>query len=340
MSLHFESNRPTFVISGDRFAGKRWLLLLALVLLFAAQAIVAAIPVRAARSWERGPELAESLYALAAAAAPDGSVYAVGGAGENDATTDVYRLRRKDAGHWSAAPSLPAPRYRLAAATGGDGRIYAIGGYEPGYQGWRSSVFALKPGSKAWVTVASMPTPRDSLGAATGADGRIYVVGGYNLLLGGPLATLEIYDPETNEWTQGPPMPTPRYGLGVALGDDGRIYAIGGVGGGVYRALDVVEAYSPTADTWTTVHPLPSPRATFSAAAGPDGSIYVVSGQDFAKDSPEDTARVDRYSPEKNTWETSPETTVAHTEGVAVSSYGRILLIGGHTSVVESLRFR
>ena len=201
---------------------------------------------------------------------------------------------------------------------------------------------ALTPGTDAWVSVAPMPTPRQFPGAVTGADGRIYVIGGDNYSLGGPLAALEIYDPATNQWTQGAPMPTPRYGMGVVLGGDGRIYAIGGSGSGVYNMLDVVEAYSPATNTWTTVSPLPVRRGVFATTTGPDGRIYVISGAERITDSAGNpdalwSTRVDRYSPQANTWESWTHTRVIHSEGAAVTSNGTIFVVGGETRVVESL---
>ena len=86
-------------------------------------------------AWPRRSRLAfrfRPRYALAAAAAPDGSIFAIGGAADGD-VLDVVEVYRPGSNQWDAAPALPRRRYRLAAAAGGDGRIYAIGGSDPGY---------------------------------------------------------------------------------------------------------------------------------------------------------------------------------------------------------------
>jgi hypothetical protein len=69
---------------------------------------------------------------LAAAAGPDGRIYAIGG-GENGGDTlgpsysevDAYDPRTDQ---WQSVAPLGTPRQRLAAVRGPDGRIYAIGG--------------------------------------------------------------------------------------------------------------------------------------------------------------------------------------------------------------------
>ncbi len=141
-----------------------------------------ASPLSEGLEWKLLASLSSSRYALAAATAPDGSIFAIGGAvvgGDLSAVVEVYR---PESNQWSAAPALPHTRYRLAAATGGDGRIYAIGGSDPGGEGaFLSSVVALTPGTEQWVAVAPMSVGRQLLAATTGADGRIYAVGGHNL---------------------------------------------------------------------------------------------------------------------------------------------------------------
>ncbi|TDB81562.1 kelch repeat-containing protein [Micromonospora sp. KC721] len=294
---------------------------------------------RPAVEWRAEDPLSSPRYALAAATAPDGSIFAIGGS-DNSKTgvVEVYSPRTRQ---WKAGPSLPHWRYRHAAATGGDGRIYAIGGGSPGGEGvFLRSVLALTPGDDHWVPVAPMPTGRQLLAAAAGTDGRIYAVGGryYDVL-----ATLEIYDPTVDRWATGAPMPAPRYGMGVAGGPDGRIYAIGGQGARVGSILDVVEAYSPATGAWTTLAPLPRPRAGVEATTGPDGRIYVIGGCELDLEAPPGeqcvfTTRVDVYSPDTDTWETVTGTTIAHSEGAVVTSGRRIYAIGGHTAAVESMR--
>ena len=283
-------------------------------------------------------------YAIAAATAPDGSIFVIGGAGTNGVTTTVEVLS-PHGNKWSVGPSLPSPRYRLAAATGGDGRVYAIGGSDAGYLGIFASVFALTPGASQWVEVAPMPTPRQLPAATTGIDGLIYVAGGSNVLNStvNILNALEIYNPATGRWTTGAPMPTPRYDPAMATAPDGRIYVIGGFGDAIYNISNVVEVYSPVTRAWTTAAPIPEPRRGLAdAVTGSDGLIYLIGGCEVViKPSGWDcanTRRVDVYSPDTNTWQSVEPTLEDHREGAAVISGKRIYAIGGHTTAVESAK--
>ncbi|MGK5444639.1 Kelch repeat-containing protein [Micromonospora sp. URMC 105] len=315
-------------------------IVLALAQALAPTASAAGTGVRPRINWRGEDPLSSARYALAAAAVPDGSIFAIGGADGASVTrvVEVYSVRTRQ---WTFGPPLPRSRYRHAAATGGDGRVYAIGGSSPGdEQAFLASVLALRPGTNHWVPVAPMPTPRQLLAATTGRDGRIYAVGGHHYRT---LSALEIYDPKTNRWTTGAPMPTPRYEMGVASGPDGRIFAIGGCGNGVLNVLDVVEVYSPRTNTWTTAAPLPTRRCLVDATSGPDGRIYAVGGCELVTTPTGtsdcvDTARVDVYSPRTNSWKTVTGTAIPHREGALVTSGRRMFAIGGHTDAVESAR--
>jgi N-acetylneuraminic acid mutarotase len=164
-----------------------------------------------ASDWRREGPLVHPTCCLAAAAAPTGTIFTIGGTDVFDGpTTKVFRYRPGD-DTWVAAPSLPQPRTGHAAAIGGDGRLYAIGGTDGHTR--LASVVALRPGiGAAWVEVAPLPTPREDLGAAAGNNGKIYVVGG---LTDHVVRALQIYDPATNKWKPGAPMLTPRRGMGV-----------------------------------------------------------------------------------------------------------------------------
>jgi hypothetical protein len=66
-------------------------------------------------------------YRAAAATAPDGRIYVIGGKnGDGELNTvDIYNPATNT---WSAGPAMSRGRDALAAALGGDGHIYAIGG--------------------------------------------------------------------------------------------------------------------------------------------------------------------------------------------------------------------
>jgi N-acetylneuraminic acid mutarotase len=294
--------------------------------------------------WTLEPSVSTWRYEVAAATAPDGEIYVIGGASVNGVTTtvDVFSTHGNK---WNSGPPLPHPRYRLAAATGGDGRIYAIGGSDAQYLGIFASVVALTPGASQWVPVAPMPTARQLPAAATGIDGRIYVVGGANIVsltVINVVNVVEIYTPSANQWVAGAPMPTARYDAAVAAADDGRIFAIGGFSGSAI--LDVVEVYSPATNSWTTAAPVPRPlRGLAKAVTGPDGRIYLIGGCEVGirPGSPTDcgdSKRVDVYTPWTNSWETGEPTIAVHREGAVAVSGKRIYALSGHTTAVESAK--
>jgi N-acetylneuraminic acid mutarotase len=89
------------------------------------------------RRWTRLAPMPTARAELAAVTAPDGRIYAIGGATYPDphnttfgppkplGTVEIYDPRTN---RWSTGPSLRVPRWGLGAALGPDGKIYAIGG--------------------------------------------------------------------------------------------------------------------------------------------------------------------------------------------------------------------
>jgi N-acetylneuraminic acid mutarotase len=79
-----------------------------------------------ADTWTRVADLPTARGALAAVAAPDGRLYAIGGHATGPlATVEAYDPASNT---WTPAPSLPTPRSDLAAVVSASGHIYAIGG--------------------------------------------------------------------------------------------------------------------------------------------------------------------------------------------------------------------
>ena len=144
-------------------------------------------------TWQLLAPLSSPRYALAAAAAPDGSIFAIGGA-------DWRRTRCRrgvPTGVQSVACCALAPAPKVPAGRCDRGRWAHLchRGHDPGGEGLLNSVLALTPGADQWVAVAPMSVERQSPAATAGADGRIYVVGGHNNNLGGALNLLEILRP-------------------------------------------------------------------------------------------------------------------------------------------------
>ena len=118
--------------------------------------------------------------ALAAAVAPDGRVFAIGGRDRNDVNRDVNEYFTPGSKGWTTAPPMPTSRAMLAAVTGADGKIYALGGGTDTAELVSSLevVEAFAPSDGTWEKLRPMPLARFSLGAATGSDGKIFALGG------------------------------------------------------------------------------------------------------------------------------------------------------------------
>lgn len=168
---------------------------------------------------------------LAVAAAVDGKIYVVGGAGgENNepvATVEVYDPATDS---WGIVADIPTPR--LAPAIGAiDGKIYVAGGavnnVEDDENPARDVVEEYDPVANSWTTRASMPLGV-FLPAYAVADGRLYVIGGASQ--NDPptiIETVAEYDPKTDEWRSRQSMATPRvFAAAATLNDE--ILVVGG----------------------------------------------------------------------------------------------------------------
>jgi len=286
-------------------------------------------------SWTTVTSMPTPRSNLAAALAPDGRIFALGGIGlapqQPLTTAEAYST---NANLWGSSLPMIVASAGLAAATGTDGRIYAISGATLGgptnmsFSGPTAFVEAFSATAGTWQLAAFLPTPRFNLAAAAGPDGRIYALGGTANT--GPTNVVEAYNPATNAWTSVASMPTVRSGLAAVTGPDGRIYAIGGVN--TLQSplpLATVEAYTPASNTWATLASLPTPRQLLAAAVGSDGRIYALGGAD-ASGNPLST--VEAYNITTNTWTAMPSMPTARSGLAAVTGPdGRIYAIGGRS---------
>ena len=185
----------------------------------------------------------------AVAAAVNGRIYVIGGAGNHPGSSETYIAR---------TPGKPS----LHRA------VDTVEEYDPATNAWR----ARNP----------MPTARNH--AAIGAvNGKIYVIGGRVgsafMSTGSNTDIVEEYDPATDQWGAiKAPMPTPRSGFAWGV-HRGRIYVAGGeVRTYQYHgAHKAVEAYDPAADRWTILPPLVVQR--HGVAGGVIGNrLHAVSG--------------------------------------------------------------
>jgi N-acetylneuraminic acid mutarotase len=204
-------------------------------------------------AWEYDPA-ADSWKALApmpskrgaaAAAAIDGKIYVVGGAGLRPGSTDtmihparphqvVGTVEEYDpaTNSWRTRSPMPTPRNHHAVAAA-NGRIYAIGGRIGAAFITRASntdvVEAYDPAADTWsAPLERMPTPRSAVASGV-HNGRIYVAGGefQDRRMLGAFRAVESYDAASNSWAILPSMPQPRHGLaGGVIGD--RLHLVSG----------------------------------------------------------------------------------------------------------------
>ena len=278
-------------------------------------------------TWHRAAPMLTARTSVAAAAGPDGRIYAIGGHVPFVGTLSTVEAYTPNTNTWERVAELSTAREGAAAVRGKDGRIYAIGGYG-GFYGVLKTVEAYTPSSNTWVPVASMATARVSFAAVSGPDGRIYVIGGEGVD-GHPVDTVEAYNPSTNQWSLVAKALHWRHGLSAALGSNGGIYAFGGSNLSSldpYPPLNIVEAYSVTTKTWSAAPSMPSKRYLTGAAAGKDGRIYVIGGSDELGRKRD---LVEAYSPSTRMWTRVANMPTARVGLAVVELNGHIYAIGG-----------
>ncbi len=253
---------------------------------------------------------------LAAVAASNGKVYAIGGA-TGGPTVEEYDPAK---GTWRIRANMPTAQSWLGAAAASNGKIYAIGGVGGG------TVQEYDPATDTWTTCSAMPTPRAGLGVATASNGKIYAIGG----VGGG-STVEEYDPATDTWRTRADMPTARSELGVVAASNGKIYAMGGELLDGYTIISTVEEYDPATDTWTTRADMPAPRFKLGVAAASNGKIYAIGGFNYLNWPWRNVRTVEEYDPATDTWTTRADMPPPgrYDLGVTAASNGKIYAIDG-----------
>jgi hypothetical protein len=257
---------------------------------------------------------------LAAAQAPNGMIYAVGG---EDGTTALTTVEQYDPSKntWTAKASLPVGRYVLGVVTGQDGMIYALGGAttvgDPSE--WSQEVDQYNPTTDSWTRKHDLAIPFAEEGAL-GGDGVIYGFGN-----GGACVA---YSPSTDTSWVCATDPTQENGPAVAPAPDGTIHVLGGNISCV--ALTTNQQFSPATDAYTAQSPMLVARDYHRAALGINGRIYVVGGTPGC-DGATDT--VQEYDPATDTWQYRASVPTARASpGVVGSSDRKLYVIGGNNS--------
>jgi hypothetical protein len=154
---------------------------------------------------------------LAAVGAPNGLIYALGGAvddsDDNAISSKVVEAYNPTTNSWAEVASMEQARDQFGAVIGPDGRMYAIGGeyVTDSIETDTASVEAYSFTTNTWTYVAPLPIATLISGAVLGANGTIYAAGpGF----------LGDYNVQTNTWTTLTPPPASPSPAGTAGPDD------------------------------------------------------------------------------------------------------------------------
>ena len=174
----------------------------------------------ATRQYRRGPELPRKAGQVVALTVGQ-RLYAVGGADDEGATTEVLSIAAGETS-WRVEAPAPGP---VSQASGCvlDGKIYIAAGRSSRCPG----LFVFDPGPGSWSQVEH-PTYAPNAPLCTAFDGRVWVMGGRGPD-GGETSTF-VYAPKTGTWEPGPDLPLP-VSWAAAADVEGRLL----IAGGAYR---------------------------------------------------------------------------------------------------------
>jgi len=226
---------------------------------------------------------------------------------------------------WIPLTPLPGGPRQEIGVTALDGRVYVIGGF-----GGADVVEVYDTSTNQWDRVADLPSGRNHIGTAA-LGGLVYVVGGFVGNGFTPASEVFRYDPGEDEWSTVAALPQPRGALAL-VELDGRLYASGG--SGPVESVSDHAAYDPDANMWTPLAPLPSPARNHLAAVALDGFVYVVGGRRDGGGNI-NSAQLDRYDPDTNSWEPLASMPTARSGHAAAAIAGRIVVMGGEVNAAN-----
>jgi N-acetylneuraminic acid mutarotase len=282
--------------------------------------------------WAAVSAMPTARHSLAAVAAPDGRIYAIGGYGDHGAlgTVEAYT---PSSNSWTTLAPLNVPRYGLAAVLGPDGKIYAIGGpYQSvSSDGVSHTVEIYDIAANQWSTGPALVTGRMDVRAVT-AGGRVWAIGGNQLTSLTDLATMESLAPGESVWTTASfSMTQGRSAFGAALVPDGRVFAIAGAND--LNKLASVEFFTPGTNGWNTSVALPLAAEGLGAAVAGDGRLYAIGGTCYGVGgctAPPEQRTVYSIDASGGSWEQAASMPTARFGmGVTTTADGRIWALGG-----------
>jgi N-acetylneuraminic acid mutarotase len=215
-----------------------------------------------------------------AAAALDGTIYAIGGFTGRDHKGPVGRVFAYDvaADSWRALPPLSVPRGSIGAAAV-RGKIHAVAGRVTNEtDDWHTNGVVgthevYDPATSRWAEATPLPVPRDHL-AVVAVDGKLHAIGGRYGNNDQMSELHDVYDPAAQTWAPAAPLPTGRGAVAGAL-YNGLILVIGGED--ETRTYVENEGYDIETGRWFRFAPLPAGRHGHGAAVV-GKSAYVAGG--------------------------------------------------------------
>ncbi|MCI4456308.1 MAG: fibronectin type III domain-containing protein [Sulfolobus sp.] len=214
-------------------------------------------------------KLPQPIYA-AGAVYFNGSIYLIGGEGNNGILNTVYVYHN---GTWQRGPQLP---FALAfpSVVVCDGTIFVIGGQNSS----GISPYVLKLVNGSWQVVSrSMPVPVYAA-AAFSYGGKIYVIGGFNgtgsALYYPPSNKVQVFDPKTNTWSVIGESPVPFAGAEYYF-NGSALFVTGGYIGYSSFGFETL-LYYPETNKWVELPNAPV-SASYGSVAFVNG-VYVVVG--------------------------------------------------------------
>ncbi len=214
-------------------------------------------------------QLPQPIYA-AGAVYFNGSIYLIGGEGNNGILNTVYVYHN---GTWQKGPQLPFALV-FPSVVVCDGTIFVIGGQNSS----GISPYVLKLVNGSWQVVSRfMPVPVYAA-AAFSYGGKIYVIGGFNGTVSAfyypPSNKIQVFDPKTNTWSVIGESPVPFAGADYYFNGSALFVTGGYIGYSSYGSETLL--YYPETNKWVELPNAPA-SASYGSVAFVNG-VYVVVG--------------------------------------------------------------
>ncbi|MCK5148884.1 hypothetical protein KAR48_19170 [bacterium] len=222
---------------------------------------------------------------------------------------------------WKKMADLPKG-FRGGEAVSLNNKVYFFSGR--GRFKASKSFYQFEPSANSWTKLANIPKPTTNLALAA-VKGKIYAIGGDKFL-----NVNHVYTPETDSWEALAPMPTARQHI-----DCGRygenIYIIGGLTS--WKKISMKnEVFNTETNSWAEMAAIPSLKNN-PAIVTLDSLIYVIGGGGSETDIWAETARVDCYNCNSNTWERKADLPFTIFKPGAVVIEDNIIVLGGFANI-------